>query len=71
MSTGDWSSALGWIRRVIGHCATVDSPSAFVTQFSATRIPRPDEFFDAVFYRSAHITIASLMQICLIFSMYG
>ena len=49
MSTGDWNSALGWICRVIGHCTTIDSLPAFVTQFSATRIPHPHEFFDAVF----------------------
>jgi adenine-specific DNA methylase len=47
-STGDWSNALEWIVRVIEHVAQVSDQSAIVRQCTATRLPYPDNHFDAV-----------------------
>jgi len=47
-ATGDWNSALGWILRVADHCSFLSLPVA-VAQSSATALPHPDNFFDAVF----------------------
>ncbi len=46
-ATGDWNSAMGWILRVIEHCCSECQP-AEITQASATAIPYPDKYFDAV-----------------------
>ncbi|MGE5588605.1 MAG: DUF1156 domain-containing protein [Clostridia bacterium] len=47
-TTGDWSSALGWITKVIEHCCHTSSRPATVTQTSATSVSYPDNYFDAV-----------------------
>lgn len=48
-ATGDWNSALGWILGVAGHTSETSNTFATVTQSSATALPHPDNFFDAVF----------------------
>jgi adenine-specific DNA methylase len=49
-ATGDWNSAMGWILRVTEHCSkNTNSITAAVTQFSATSLPYPNNYFDAVF----------------------
>ncbi|MEO0087211.1 MAG: DUF1156 domain-containing protein [candidate division WOR-3 bacterium] len=45
----DWNSALNWILKTIEHFSFVSSSPATVTQLSATSLPYPDNFFDAVF----------------------
>ncbi len=47
-ATGDWLGAIGWISRVIDHCSSMDCPPANVRQGTATALPHPDNFFDAV-----------------------
>jgi len=50
-ATGDWNSALGWIIRVVEHCSqvsTFQSVTPTVTQSSATQLPYPNAYFDAV-----------------------
>ncbi|GFP31138.1 hypothetical protein HKBW3S44_00803, partial [Candidatus Hakubella thermalkaliphila] len=47
--TGGWKLALDWVLGVIGHCSQTSSTSATVTQASATFLPYPDDYFDAVF----------------------
>jgi adenine-specific DNA methylase len=47
-STGDWNSATGWIIRVIDHLSQSNCAPAHITQGSATSLPYPDSFFDAV-----------------------
>lgn len=47
-ATGDWSSALGWITKVIEHCCLTSSRPATVAQASATSLSYPDNYFDAV-----------------------
>jgi adenine-specific DNA methylase len=44
---GGWNSALNWICKVISHCSHIPV-AADVAQGSATRLPYPDNFFDAV-----------------------
>lgn len=43
-----WHNMQEWVERVIAHCADLPSP-AIVSQFSATSLPYPDNYFDAVF----------------------
>lgn len=47
-TTGDWSSALGWIIKVIEHCCHTSPRPATITQMSATSLCCPDNYFDAV-----------------------
>lgn len=47
-ATGDWNSAMNWISMVIEHCSSTSQSFATVIQFSATSLPYPDNFFDAV-----------------------
>lgn len=47
-STGDWSGASDWVLRVIKHCS-LNSNNVTVFQSSATSLPFPDNYFDAVF----------------------
>ncbi len=47
-ATGDWNSGLDWILRVVDHCSQTNSTPATVTQASATALPYPDNYFDAV-----------------------
>lgn len=44
-----FSSASDWIHRVLNHCAQSNLHHTTVTQSSATNLPHPDDFFDAVF----------------------
>ena len=48
-ATGDWNSATNWILRVIKHFSHTSQSPATVSQLSATSIPYPDNYFDAVF----------------------
>ena len=48
-ATGDWNSAMNWISRVIEHLSCTSQSPATISQFSATSIPYPDNYFDAVF----------------------
>lgn len=49
--TGGWNSALKWIKHVIDHCCSnnqvVFLPSN-IKQFTATSLPYPDNYFDAI-----------------------
>jgi len=47
-ATGDWNSAMEWILRVMEHFSAVSRECATVTQCSATSLPYPDNYFDAV-----------------------
>lgn len=50
-STGDWNSASEWVLRVIEHLLSafrITTLVSSVTHASATRLPYPDGFFDAV-----------------------
>lgn len=47
-ATGDWNSALEWILRVVDHCCQANSTPATVIQASATALPYPDNYFDAI-----------------------
>jgi adenine-specific DNA methylase len=44
----DWDSAMYWIIRVINHCSQSSSISSDVKQFSATSLPYPSNYLDAV-----------------------
>jgi len=44
----DWNSAIDWILKVIKHFSLVSNFTAIVTQSSATSLPYPDNYFDAV-----------------------
>jgi adenine-specific DNA methylase len=46
--TSDWNSSLEWSLKVIGHCPCVNVGPAEVAQASATALPHPDDYFDAV-----------------------
>ena len=48
-ATGDWNSAMNWISRVIEHLSCTPQLPATISQFSATSIPYPDNYFDAIF----------------------
>jgi len=47
-STGDWSGALDWIIRVIEHAAQASDQDTTAQQGTATRLPYPNDHFDAV-----------------------
>ncbi|BAF59041.1 adenine-specific DNA methylase [Pelotomaculum thermopropionicum SI] len=47
-STGSIQSGLPKVRSVITHCSQTNSTPATVTQASATALPYPDNYFDAV-----------------------
>jgi len=55
-ATGDWKGALDWIARVVEHCTALPQVSQslhrvtvpLVQQGTATRLPYPDDHFDAV-----------------------
>ena len=48
-SSGDWNSAMGWVIRVIEHLSQIpESLMPTVSNISSTRLPYPDNFFDAV-----------------------
>ena len=44
-----WHNMQKWVERVIEHCSKSSAFSAKITQSSATNLPYPDNFFDAVF----------------------
>lgn len=48
-ATGDWNSAMNWISRVIEHLSCTLQLPATISQFYATSIPYPDNYFDAIF----------------------
>lgn len=55
-ATGDWNSAMDWILNVLSHLSQIppvenngNSIIPTVTQASATELPYPDNYFDAVF----------------------
>jgi len=51
-TTGDWNSAMDWIINVVIHLTKINNPSnrlSIIEQSSATELPYPDEYFDAVF----------------------
>lgn len=51
-ATGDWKSAMDWILNVLYHLSQIPPVNNFipqVTQASATELPHPDNYFDAVF----------------------
>ena len=43
-----WPNMVGWVLRVLEHLKHIDAGPATVTHASATNLPFPDEFFDAV-----------------------
>jgi putative DNA methylase len=47
-STGDWLSALDWITRVIEHAAQASTQPAVAQQGTVTRLPYPENQFDAI-----------------------
>jgi adenine-specific DNA methylase len=47
-SRGDWYNILRWVLKVIEHCFRTNSSSAIVTQSSATSLPYPSNYFDAI-----------------------
>lgn len=47
-STGDWLSSIEYNLKVLEHCVQVSNTPATVSQASATQLPHPDGFFDAV-----------------------
>jgi adenine-specific DNA methylase len=49
-SSGSWLGALNWILKTIDHCSlALTKFSLHVSQFSATSLSYPDNYFDAVF----------------------
>jgi len=56
-STGNWNESFGYLLRVLGHCSQISISQTPNTQFiipkitqsSATSLPYPDNYFDAVF----------------------
>ena len=48
-STGDWSTALKYISGVVENLIHISNKCTLVTQSSATSLPYPDNYFDAVF----------------------
>lgn len=47
-ATGDWDGAIEWITRYIEHGAATASQPATVQRGSATAMPYPDRYFDAI-----------------------
>jgi putative DNA methylase len=47
-SRGDWYNILRWVLKVIEHCFRTNSSPAIVTQSSATSLPYPSNYFDAI-----------------------
>jgi adenine-specific DNA methylase len=47
-ATGNWSDSFNYLLRVLNHCVQIDTWTAQVHQGSATELPYPDKFFDAV-----------------------
>jgi len=48
-ATGDWLNSVEYNLNVAEHCSLLNSIPATVTQSSATSLPYPDNYFDAVF----------------------
>lgn len=48
-STGNWNGSFEYLLRAVKHSSQSNSYSATVTQCSATSLPYPDNYFDAVF----------------------
>ena len=44
-----WHNMQKWVEKIIEHCSKSSAFSAKITQSSATNLPHPDNFFDAVF----------------------
>jgi len=49
-ATGDWNSAVEWVTRAVEHCVitATTSPRSVVQQGTATQLPYPDAYFDAI-----------------------
>jgi putative DNA methylase len=47
-STGNWSSHIDWIARVIEHCSSASDSFAVCKQGTATRLHYPDSHFDTI-----------------------
>jgi adenine-specific DNA methylase len=47
-SRGDWYNVLRWLLKVIEHCSIANSSPAVANGCSATSLPYPDGYFDAI-----------------------
>lgn len=47
-ASGDWSGAMDWISSVIQHCSQIDMKCAESKLGTASNLPYPDNFFDAI-----------------------
>jgi putative DNA methylase len=47
-TSGNWDGAIGWICRVLEHCAAASTPSGTIQQASATDHPLPDDAAAAI-----------------------
>lgn len=44
-----WPNMTKWVEKVVEHCTNVSNTPATITMSSATSLPYPDNFFDAIF----------------------
>lgn len=47
-ASGSYETGMKYYLKVLGHCSQTNSEPATVTQASATSLPYPDDYFDAV-----------------------
>lgn len=48
-ATGNWNDSFIYLLKVLGHAGKIESAPAIVDQSSATSLPYPNDFFNAVF----------------------